>query len=45
MANWGFLSGKVLMEEKTVDVEVCQYIHQGVRWVESVYLRPTGLVS
>ena len=49
MANWGFcessMSGKVLMEEKTVDVEVRQYTHQGVRWVKSANLRPKGLVS
>ena len=49
MANGSFcescMGGKVLMEEKTVDVEVCQYTHQGVRWVKSVYLRPKGLVS
>ena len=43
MANGSFcescVGGKVLMEEKTVDVEVGQYPHQSVRWVKSVYLK------
>ena len=40
----GGVGGKVLMEKKTVDVEVGQHPHQGMWWVESVYFGPKGLI-
>ena len=49
MANGSFcescVGGKVLMEEKTVDMEICQDSHQSVWWVKGVYFSPKGLVS
>ena len=38
------VGGKVLMKEKTVDMEVCQYSHQGMWWVKSVDFGPEGLI-
>ena len=48
MSNWclakSCVGDKVLMKEKTVDMEVGQDAHQGMWWAESVDFGPECLI-